>query len=201
MKQLLPVSGLLLVVAGLFFFPMASCSQSSVAGAVNEAIVKYDNDGDGGSFYAGGGITTYQTGVRLTSTEIGSYTDGDIVQVRISVDLVPDSMKLSLYSDNYNNTTSQYEPFTLLYSQTVNGLVAKSWNDIKLSTPYTLTGSNVWVVLEIFSSVSTNPIMKNDTGPVNSRGDWYRGYSSGAWNQWAHISFNKNLHIRTIIHY
>jgi len=130
-----------LILAGIATFLIVfSCSNQPAQSEGNQAMeLGYDN----GTMAVFSGITIPNwVGVRFTPSKIGSNAGRKIIKVKYNIQNAPASLAFKLYS--YGAT-----PASVLYSQNVTGFTVQSWNEVSLTTPYTLPSEGIWVVLEL----------------------------------------------------
>ena len=139
-----------------------------------------------------GSNVDFEVAAHYTAAMVTPYTGGTITQVNIYIrDLPATDIILKIYG-------SGSVPGTPVYTQTLPlvNIVANSWNCITLTTPQTLTASDIWVAYA-FNSNGYTPGC--DAGPNDPEGQWV--YYSGSWTPLTLLSstLTFNWNIRAIV--
>jgi len=135
---------------------------------------------------------TFETAIRLTSTELGAYAGQtvDAVHVHYAWAKAPGlaSGNVKIYDAGTSTT-----PGSILYQQAFTPPSASSWFDVNLTTPVNIDGSkDMWVSIEWTHAAGEYPA-GCDGGPhVAGKGDWV--LLSGAWSEiYTYFDINWNI--------
>ena len=154
----------------------------------DEIILHHDGD----NFTAPNlGAGTYQAAARFSADEIKAWSGMKVVEVRYFFVEKPDQCKINIYGAN-----SDKSPGQLLYSADVGHTTnATSWNIHQLSTPVTVTASDLWISIEFEQKTSLKSI-GCDPGPNVKDGDWLFSSNDDQWRAFSertNASINWNI--------
>lgn len=171
-----------------------SCEEDPVGPVLGENLISLNLDSDNQdapSLPA----NSYEAAVRFPASQMGQYAGDRLTEANFFIQTVPQSCELRIYVKSDNNA-----PDSLVYSANVrSALRANSWNKHTLTTPYSLTGEDVWITLS-FAHTNEQRTVGCDQGPARTNGDWLL---DAADNQWIPLSqrspININWNIRGAI--
>lgn len=185
-------SPLFLHIFGLIVlsFCLLSCEEDPVGPLLGEDIISLNVDGnnqDAPSLPA----NSYEAGVRFPASQMSQYVGDRLVEANFFIQSVPQTCVLNVYVRSDSNT-----PDSLVYSANVrSALRANIWNKHLLTTPYVLTGEDLWISLT-FSHTNEQRTVGCDAGPARTNGDWLLDAADNQWiplNQRSSININWNI--------
>ncbi|MDY0083499.1 MAG: hypothetical protein RBR74_09985, partial [Ignavibacteriaceae bacterium] len=131
----------------------------------------------------GGG--TFEVSARFPASVTGLLAGQTLEAVEIYINDIPTSCVIKIYDQGTPNS-----PGTILRSQDVTSqITGTSWNQINLTTPYTLTANDLWIGYELTHD-SGKYVCGVDPGPAMPNGDWIK--TDGTWNKLSAIAPNLN---------
>lgn len=173
-----------------------SVLQNSIPGGSpnqTDALVLMNYDGDNFTSIGDGG-TTFIAGARFTPSITGPLTGGELQFVQFYYAQVATGLTIKIYDAGTSTA-----PGALLLDQPLDlgSLTVPGWNEVELSTYIPITGTDIWVCLEVADASATNFPLGCDAGPVNADGDWVN--DSGVWQHLSTFGLNYNWNIRGVV--
>lgn len=179
----------LTVLAGICLFLFA-CESDPDGPVLPDNLISLNHDDDNvdaPSLPA----NSYEAGVRFPASQMNTYAGDRLMEANFYVEEIPSSCVLQVYVRSDSNT-----PDSLVYSANVQGeLRAGQWNSHELSTPYELTGEDLWITLA-FSHTGQQRTIGCDPGPAVTNGDWLLDAADDLWiplSQRAALNINWNI--------
>ncbi len=178
----------LLLLAGFII----SCGDDEGPEIPGERIVlSYDGDNDTAPTFPAG---LYEFAARFPTTLTRNAVGKSIEQVSFYLYEAPSLMYINISEDQ--TTTS---PGAILNTQMVNNPTPNSWNTVTLDTPYELTGSAVWVGIEVTQDEQIQTV-GCDAGPANANGNWLYDEENMEWATFsARANESVNWNIKAIL--
>lgn len=137
---------------------------------------------------------SYSFAIRLPSTLINRLSGQSVKSVNFYLYDRPVDAVLVVYNE------SNGLPNQAIYTQNItNSLSTQGWNTVNLDTPVSISGSSLWVGID----VSLNGVQQTigcDAGPGNVNGDWLYDGADGEFRRFAdRVGDNINWNIRVVV--
>ncbi|MEM7101734.1 MAG: hypothetical protein AAF502_01310 [Bacteroidota bacterium] len=150
---------------------------------VGNGFVVLRHDGDNLTAPVLPGGATYEAAAKFTAGSLQNMIGDRLVEIDFFIQEIPSTCVVKVYTSNGGNS-----PVTEIYSSNVlASLSANSWNNHRLSTPYTITNEDIWIAVE-FTHPSDARTVGCDPGPAVFNGDWIFDSSVGSWNPLSDVS-------------
>ncbi len=121
----------------------------------------------------------YEAAARFTSNEMSQFSGKQLEVFEFFILNLPTACEIRVYGEGTNN-----EPGPLLTSADVTNVInSNSWNNLTLSTPVPLDGSEIWLAVRLTHGQRTNSI-GCDSGPADSDGDWTFSDDDNEWKSY-----------------
>lgn len=135
------------------------------------------DDGTNGDSIGLNGGGTFIYAVRFTAADLAEYAGCVLSKVTAYFNDIASPTTIKVYTGG----TSTTDAGTEVYSEEVTGLTAASWNEIQLSSPITITGSEeLWIGFEVTHASGAHPAGCSTTSYVADQGDMIA--LDGAWD-------------------
>jgi hypothetical protein len=149
-------------------------------------ILHYDGQNfDAIGLTAGG---TFHVAARFPASMVGQYAGYMVESVDIYINSVPDNANLKIWAAGTATT-----PGVVLHQQLFTP-AGFSWNNIELSNPVLIDGTDIWVGYSVTHNAGQYPA-GCDSGPANPNGDWI-SLDGVLWEHLAGYGLNYNWNIR-----
>jgi hypothetical protein len=149
----------------------------------------YYDDGVNNASVGNGAGSYYEVSVRFPTSMMTPFIGGYIIRMDEYIGDAPISMALNIYDEGTSDSAG-----SLIYSQSVVPNTS-SWNNIDLSSPVEVTGTDIWAGYSVTHDVNKYPCGV-DNGPHVSDGRWRRGSTTGAWGE---STLDVNWNIRVLV--
>jgi hypothetical protein len=180
----------------LFFLLMVtliSCSNDDdcCEVGVEDTLLNYDGENQTAPQLPPG---NYNFAMRLPGTTLNRLSGQVLKTVSIYMYDVPNSAIISIFSDQIT------VPGQILYTQSVTDqLNPDSWNTINLTTPFPISGSGIWVGVDV-SLDALSQTVGCDAGPGNVNGDWLYDGSDQEFRRFVdRVGESINWNIRVVV--
>lgn len=136
----------------------------------------------------------YSFAIRLPSTLINRLAGQSLKSVNFYLYDRPVDAILVVYNEVNGR------PFEAIYTQNItNAISTQGWNSINLDAPVSITGSSVWVGIDV-SLNSVQQTIGCDAGPGNVNGDWLYDGADEEFRRFAdRVGDSINWNIRVVI--
>jgi hypothetical protein len=156
-----------------------------------ETLINYDGDNANAPNLPAG---NFVFAIRLPLTTLNRLEGQNITAVSVFMYDIPSDVDLVIYNE-INNLPSRE-----LYTQDITSTLSPNgWNSIALDTPFPVTGTTLWVGLDIDNQQMMQSI-GCDLGPANVNGDWLFDGTDGEFIRFTNrVNDSVNWNIRVTV--
>lgn len=160
---------LLCLLAVPFLF--AACNDDDDTAKLSN-VLSYDGEPFTGPILPPGEHTF---AVRFGAEELEPYIGDFLEEITFYAGQAPERVAVVVYGEG-----TATEPGDELYRANISGLSLPDWNDHKLASPIEITGSDLWLAVEVLHFQSQQSV-GCDAGPNQQDGDWLSRSDRPAW--------------------